>query len=459
MSEFFSYWIRHAPWLFPLGVASAALVWWDTRKARQQGVRAWCTWPEWACYIFALAVVVDGLIPKMPVFFSQFIRHAPWIVPLGVASAVLICWDGRKASQSSFFRWFTWAVLPFGLFFSLCIFGLLHAVNEFMTWISVQNNIPILVSLLVPPITFSLSGCILVLLSGPFWRPIRVFVSFQHDREEEANVIEKCMRAAKLEVMRLPFDPGVDHSSLLIRVRQLLRRCDALVCLPGARTSFVDAEILAASTMNKAIVFVVAAESSRLPNTALYGYPVFRLQKLASRQYMPLVSMLKLACGDLRESLIFSNFGRYMLTAFPSVGIGVWLLLGYWLMACLAGALAVAYLESPMAAVSFILNYPSLLLDAFFDSSYENILGFIVCASSFVLGIFLYLVGLRNVRSTLRQTRFTHSDSFITLRSSLGRTLSGRRMLVCLMRGPLQAHHEARLFDAGTCSTGVDTRT
>ena len=363
---------------------------------------------------------------------SHWIRHWPWMIPLGLLSAAAIWWHAHRAGQPSLCTWCPW------IFWASVLLVLPSGVDDFAAWAAQPKNIPILASVAVPPLAFLLADLAIVLLAGPFWRPVRVFVSFAHSREEQARVIEERMRAEGLEVTRMPFNDAATHTTLLTQIRLQLRRCDAVICLPGSQTSFVDGEILAASTMNKAIVFVVEADSSRLPNTALYGYPAFRLEKLASRQYRPLGSLLKLACGHFAESCRFANSVYNIWNVFPSAGTFGGLFLLYGLLSCFSGALVVAAQESPSAALLFILGFPLRLWEVLGMQVFQWILLGIV-----VVGMTLLLIGLRNVQSVLRQSDSSDTDAFARLRDCLGRTTGGRRILVCLMRKPLQAHHEA----------------
>ena len=367
----------------------------------------------------------------MPEFISQWIRHSTWIVPLSVIGAAVLWFLTARAKRDANCTWCPW------ILFAVILVGLPSVVDGFGAWIAAPKDVPLLISLIVPAITFLSVDLALVLFAGPIWRRVRVFISFQHDREHQAREVENRLRAEGFQVLRLPFESIADHTALLTRVRHLLRHCDAVVCLPGARASFVEAEILAASAMNKLIIFVVEADSSRLPNTALYGYPVFRLQKLVVRQYRPLASLIKLACGGLAESGRLVGNVSNLWSIFPSASACIWCLVGYWLLAWLSGIFVSAHLGTTTEALQFAWTYPSALWGWLGTGVWWYFL-----LSAYVAGTSLLLFGLRNVRSTMRQTGPQYGSGFDTLRRSLGATLRGRRILVCLLRAPLQAEHD-----------------
>lgn len=131
----------------------------------------------------------------------------------------------------------------------------------------------------------------------------RVFVSFQHDREAEAQALQHALAAAGLAVIRLPFAHGAGHQQIVGGVTQGLQQAHLLVCVPGVRGSFADSEVLAATVARKLVSFVVSEISGRLPDTADKRYPVFRLERLAALGYRPLAQFLAHAAGDLRSTV------------------------------------------------------------------------------------------------------------------------------------------------------------
>ena len=97
---------------------------------------------------------------------------------------------------------------------------------------------------------------------------VRVFISFHHSRGETAQQLEQALVEKGLVVGRLPFRPDYEHDDLLQRIQHEIRSCSAMVCLPGAQPSFIENEVLVASTLRKFILFVVGEQDPRLPNTA-----------------------------------------------------------------------------------------------------------------------------------------------------------------------------------------------
>src|SRR5262245_54993785 len=134
-------------------------------------------------------------------------------------------------------------------------------------------------------------------------RRTRVLISFQHAREDTAQALQEALGASGLVARRIPYRGDYQHDRLLRTIQEEIRRCDAVVCLPGTEPSFVENEILVASTLRKFIVFVVGAAESRLPNTAFPCYPVFRLERVEPLRFTPLAELILLVAGHWRASL------------------------------------------------------------------------------------------------------------------------------------------------------------
>jgi hypothetical protein len=132
---------------------------------------------------------------------------------------------------------------------------------------------------------------------------VRVFISFHHSREETASALERSLVEKGLVVGRIPFRPGYDHDGLLQRIQNEIRGCTAMVCLPGAQPSFIENEVLVASTLRKFILFIVGETDPRLPNTAYYGYPVFRLERVSRQNFDPIAQLILLMAGNWKASL------------------------------------------------------------------------------------------------------------------------------------------------------------
>jgi hypothetical protein len=76
---------------------------------------------------------------------------------------------------------------------------------------------------------------------------------------------------------------------LLSDIKQQIVRSSVVICLPGTRSSFVESEVSLAYGLSKPLVFVLSQElSTRLPNTAKRGYPIFDLELLRRARWNPL---------------------------------------------------------------------------------------------------------------------------------------------------------------------------
>ncbi|MFT3957312.1 MAG: hypothetical protein QM722_23900 [Piscinibacter sp.] len=128
------------------------------------------------------------------------------------------------------------------------------------------------------------------------WRR-RVFISFHHGNEPVAVQVQAALRASGYDARRIPFRADVTHDELLATVQSEIRACHVMICIPGKEASFVEHEVLAASTLRKMILFILDEQAARRPNTAFYGYPCFRLVRVARRGFRPVVTLVDLALG------------------------------------------------------------------------------------------------------------------------------------------------------------------
>jgi len=132
------------------------------------------------------------------------------------------------------------------------------------------------------------------------WRR-RVFVSFQSERENDAQHLATMLGAARFRVLRMPYTPGAGHQLVVGSVNDMLRQCHAVVCLPGRDPSYVDAEVAAATVANKPVVFVVG-DSGTLPNTADKRHPSFSLERSAALGHSPVNDFLHHVTQDFRST-------------------------------------------------------------------------------------------------------------------------------------------------------------
>ena len=138
-----------------------------------------------------------------------------------------------------------------------------------------------------------LLGLILLLIAVQTrWRPLRVFISYKHAYQDIADEIRRFLhqqgRVFKVEM--LDFQER-SHDQTIAEVRRMIRHSDMMICIPDpANPSFVNAEILAMSVLQKPIVLIRHQKEQLLPHTALSGYPVLLADALRKRKFHPLAA-------------------------------------------------------------------------------------------------------------------------------------------------------------------------
>jgi hypothetical protein len=382
--------------------------------------------PNW--FSGALERLMTYLRVRNSHFTEVWERHATESVAITIVVALAVAWIYRK-NMSAFLRSGNWA------FFILAAAFSPHMIE----W--AIKSAPLLATQVVPTLFFLVAGAGVLSKAGAFWRPTRVFISFHHTLEADASALDDALAKSGLSGLRLPFDPNAEHNELVASVQRHLRRCDAVVCLPGPVPSFVESEVLAASTLGKAIVFVVNSNSSRLPNTALYGYPAFDLQALQTREYRPLISLLRLTHGSWREwrALLGYTPGATLREHSHSWAT-IALALSYWLIGCTAGVLLVARASDWHEAWMFLRGYP---IDLFRLLSLWGLVFVIIWSTVLARGL-AFLYGINGLRLAITQREHTGSKrGFALLRASLGRTPAGQELLASMLEGSPLAHHAA----------------
>jgi len=112
-----------------------------------------------------------------------------------------------------------------------------------------------------------------------------------------------------------------------------------------------------ASSLRKSILFLVGDEDPRLPNTAFYGYPVFRLGRVQRRGFAPVSELLLLCAGHLRTTLSHVSSVHAVWEMFASIEVALFALFGCLMATYLAGA-TVAFLGGGLAEVRmFVLEF------------------------------------------------------------------------------------------------------
>jgi hypothetical protein len=157
-------------------------------------------------------------------------------------------------------------------------------------------------------------------------RRTRVFISFQNEREPIADALAAEMTKCGIRAGKLPFKESPDSDTLLRQVKQEIHACDVFVCVPGKFPSFVESEVLAASTAEKPMLFVfVEADAPHLPNTAEKGYPVFALEGLQREGFRTLANFCSYLAADWRSTVRLYAAVFYHLQACAQLAVAVYI--------------------------------------------------------------------------------------------------------------------------------------
>lgn len=134
------------------------------------------------------------------------------------------------------------------------------------------------------------------------WTAIKVFIIYENQHRDVAAMLATMLRSRWINPVFLPFEPR-DHDTLIQQVQRSIRSADLIIGLPGAKKSFVDAEILSASILRKPIIYIRVTKEQKTPDTSYRGYPVFDLEALDHHSYRPLASFI-LYIGNASVDLI-----------------------------------------------------------------------------------------------------------------------------------------------------------
>jgi hypothetical protein len=256
-------------------------------------------------------------------------------------------------------------------------------------------------------------------------RRTRIFISFHHKREPIADALADEMTKYGIRAEKLPFVERPDHDTLVYQVIHQIRDCDICVCVPGKSRSWVDAEVLAASTAEKPVlVVIVEADAPHLPDTALKGYPVFALERLQRPQrkgFRILARFCSYLAADWRSTL--RVYGAVFEHIFACVGhvVAVYLV-SIWIL-----SRVIDFSREPNVVVSNL---------AFLWFFVSTLILFLIPYGLFFITRW---VKRAQIRSMTCGQKF--KDSFIP--KTLGYSLTRAHLLKILYRGDIVAHHES----------------
>jgi hypothetical protein len=205
-----------------------------------------------------------------------------------------------------------------------------------MFWTSLSTVIPLVVIALQ------------IVLSK--WRPVKVFLSYQLKDISLVNNLSNTLHRQGVQARFCYFD-SPDHDDVIASVQSGIRTCDTLLVLPGTEPSFIDAEILAATVAQKAVV-MIDRESETLPNTAYEGYPVFVLAKLQKEDFKPLVSFLHIIHGRLASIDMLITESMWVISLYLVVMF--WIPIGILICVLVVSALLASFFEIATAFKIFM---------------------------------------------------------------------------------------------------------
>jgi hypothetical protein len=144
--------------------------------------------------------------------------------------------------------------------------------------------------------------CVPLMYKLVFKPRLKVFISFNRVWEDLAESLQKCFEKGGTEVFRVPFERTATHQHVVMHATEGIRNCDTFLCLPGPVESYVEHEVLAATTSTKPVVFLVAESYGTLPDTADKRYPIFRLETTVREQFNPLIQFIYYIGADLKST-------------------------------------------------------------------------------------------------------------------------------------------------------------
>ena len=281
-----------------------------------------------------------------------------------------------------------------------------------------------------------------------------VFVSYHHERVDELHVMRSAIERAGLHVLSVPYRTDADHDLLIDQIQSLVQGSDAVVCLPGNRNSFLDAEVFAAAYDRKVLLFLVDFPDGSLPNTAQKSYPVLRRRLSAWSCHAALGDLLAFVEGRPRALL-----RTFELPIAPHPWVAF--VLGLLFFATAAGCMMVIFGSMIWAMLWYVLgeSFSTRVHDLAdglgFSLAMSGVVAFVLSAFAIVF----YTIGvvasvfrhLRLVR-VLRRRVIDGDYTYLLLKRALGGEggiIDGhqpppwvRRILATMWRRPPAAHHQ-----------------
>lgn len=284
-------------------------------------------------------------------------------------------------------------------------------------------------------VTFSAAAVILVAIStfirGLFgkWRTIKVFMSYEHQHLGLVENLRSSLKNKWIDPVFLPFE-DTDHDLLIESVQREIRRCDMVIVLPGSERSFVDAEILTASSLQKPIAFIKITEAQRTPDTSYRGYPLFDLAILQEFQFRPLERFIRHVTGAAPD--VMKSFYRTTVRFYKKKGFFV-----------LAGFFACDTISEIVSSIVKFFVSPAL------EQTITTIVFWAFTAVAMIIFFWVYFnviwERLRAIKITRQKTRSGHF-TYELLSKGLDVLDADREILYCILEVPLPTRHEKKQF-------------
>lgn len=194
-------------------------------------------------------------------------------------------------------------------------FGGITDMGQFKTlikadWIKGTRNVMFLLFaftilyIIVFALVFEIFAVVYFVFSSK-WRKPKVFISYKNsDKEDEVNTtkialnIKTFLEEKGFQVFFFHYTESMHHDQVNFEIQKMLRACNAMVVIPDPyHPSYVDSEILYASTEQKPVFIIKHTKDQKLPNTANSGHTVFLWPRLKKAKLEPLSYLLKYVHG------------------------------------------------------------------------------------------------------------------------------------------------------------------
>ena len=174
-----------------------------------------------------------------------------------------------------------------------------------------------------------------------------------------------------------------------------------------------------------------------MPNTAYYGYPVFRLERLSRQKFHAIAELILLVAGNWKASLrhFLDGWTRHL----DNARLLFWLVIVFVAGTYVVGAVYAFTTADFSEVVSFVSS---------FHRAYFDLLGgwmiLWIWLNAFLIGSVFALIGQLRARRVLRQDILTGHLTREVLRQRIGGGKRALQLLACIREKPPAAEHEGK---------------